>query len=268
LMEKAIALNNTDARLFYEMDVLYENNNTDIAVRLKNLEKNKATVKIRTDATTRLLITYIQSGQYDKATSLLSEYYFRRWEGGGELRTYYEDVYLLKGILNYDKKKYNKALECFKKADEYPENIEGSRPAISDRFGQIYFYIGLGYEALNNNAEAKKYYEKAVEFEFDNTPYLYHQGLAYQKLGQKGKAKEVWEKLQAYSETSNTVDFFAKFDEKTRDEILMAHKYYTLGLSELSKQNKTEAIANFKKALEYDPNYYWATSGLNHLIKL
>ncbi|NQU88235.1 MAG: DUF5107 domain-containing protein [Mariniphaga sp.] len=268
LMEKAIALNNMDARLFYEMDVLYENNNTDIKIRLKNLEKNKATVKFRTDATTRLVIAYIQSGQYDKATSILSEYHFSRWEGGGNLRTYYEDVNLLKGIVNYEKKKYSKALECFRKADEYPENMETSRPAKSDRFGQIYFYIGLSYEALNKKTEAKKYYQKAVEFEFDNTPYLYYQGLAYQKLGEKDKAKEVWEKLQAYSETSNSVNFFAKFDEKNRTEFLMAHKYYILGLSELSKQNKTEAIAYFKKALEYNPNYYWAKSGLSHLVKL
>src|ERR1035437_2724057 len=268
LMGKAIDLNNKDARLFYEMDVLYENNKTDLAIRLKKLEGNMTTVKFRTDATTRLVIAYIQSGQYNKATSLLNTYNFSRWEGGEELRTYYEDVYLLMGISNYDQKKFSKALEYFKKADEYPENMQVGRPAVSDRFGQIYFYIGLSYEPLNNKAEATKYYKKAVEFEFDNTSYLYYQGLAYQKLGEKDKAKEVWEKLQAYSESNNGVDFFAKFDEKSRADILLAKNYYILGLSELTKQNKTAAIADFNKALEYDPNYYWAKSGLNHLIKL
>lgn len=267
-MQKAIAMNKKDSRLFYELDVLSENNKTDMATRVKNLETNIPTVKLRTDATTRLVLAYIQSGLYDKATSLLSNYHFSRWEGGDDLRTYYEDVYLLKGIGYYDQKKYDKALENFKKADEYPENLEVGRPAISERSRQIYFYMGLSYDALENKTEAKKYYQKATEFEFNNTSYLYYQGLAYQKLGEQDKAREVWEKLQAYSELNNGVDFFAKFDEKSRADIILAKNYYTLGLTSLSRQNISEATANFKKALEYDPNYYWAKSGLSHLIKL
>lgn len=266
-MGKAIAMNNKDSRLFYEMDVLYENNKTDLPTRVKNLESNITTVKRRTDATTRLVLAYIQSGLYDKAISLLSNYHFSRWEGGDELRAYYEDVYLLKGIGYYDQKKFTKALENFKKADEYPENLEVGRPAISERSREIYFYIGLSYAALNNNTEAKKYFQEAANLEIKDTPYLYYQGLAYQKLGEKDKATQVWEKLQAYSEMNNGVDFFAKFDEKSRADILLAKNYYILGLSELSKQNKTAAIADFNKALEYDPNYYWAKSGLKNLVK-
>jgi tetratricopeptide (TPR) repeat protein len=175
---------------------------------------------------------------------------------------------LLKGIGFYDQKKYTKALENFKKANEYPENLEVGRPAYSYRFSQIYFYMGLTYEALKNQPEAEKYFHKAVDFEINNSPFLYYQGMAYQKLGKSEKAKEAWAKLQSYSESSNSVDFFAKFDEKSRADLLLASNYYTIGLSELSKQHKTEAISNFKRALEYDPNYYWAKSALSHLINL
>ena len=75
-------------------------------------------------------------------------------------------------------------------------------------------------------------------------------------------------KTAGLSELNNGVDFFAKFDEKSRADIILAQNYYTLGLTSLSRQNMSEATANFKKALEYDPNYYWAKSGLSHLIKL
>lgn len=266
LMEKAISMNNKDPRLFYELDIMFENNKTDIATRLNILEKNLNVVKLRADLTNRLVGIYTISGKYDKAIQLLTSYHFFTAEGERGIRTYYEDAFILNGINNYDGKKYAKAIENFMKADEYPSNMEVGRPARPERVGQIYFYIGLCYEGLRNKAEATKYFQKAVEYELRNSPYLYYQSLAFLKLGKNEDAERVRKRLEEYANRGITADFFSKFDERSRADF--AQRYYLLGLTALSKLNKSDATANFQKALENNPNYYWAKSGLNHLVKL
>lgn len=267
-LEKAIELNNKDPRLFYEIDVLYETNKTDISKRLELLEKNKEIIEIRTDSKSRLVKAYIQDGQFDKAIDVLNSYHFSRWEGGSVVRDFYEDAHLLNGIALYDKKQYDKALDYFLKANEYPSNLEMGRPEWTARFAQTYFYIGLTYEALSMKKKADEYFQKAVENIQDETPYLYYQGLAFQKLNQKGESRKVWKVLQEYSQQEEEIDFFSKFAEKEISDLRYAQHNYIRGLAALSDDNKEEAENYFTKALDFDPYHYWAKSGLKHLLDL
>ena len=268
MMEKALSMNSRDPRLYYEIDIIYENSKADNSKRLRLLEDHIEVVGLRTDATTRLIKVYLQEGRFDKAIEVLNEYHFFRWEGGGETREYYEDAYLLEGIKWYEQKQYHKALENFIRATEYPENLETAKPGWTDRYAQTYFYVGLAHEALNDNVAARMYFQKAVSQSATATVSLFYQGLAYRKLGKKDDSRQAWTMLQAYAQHEEKLDFFSKFAEKENPDLRASRHNYLLALAALSGGNKKQAENYFRAALDLFPYNYWAKSGLEHLMEL
>ncbi|UCD37233.1 MAG: hypothetical protein JSW54_10405 [Fidelibacterota bacterium] len=56
--------------------------------------------------------------------ALLEEHQFHVWEGGGGIRTICENAHLLKGLNLAGKKQYREALEHYRQALDYPENLQ------------------------------------------------------------------------------------------------------------------------------------------------
>ena len=120
--------------------------------------------------------------RYDEAIDLLENNYFYRWEGGEEVRQYYEDAYYLRGLDRFRQGKCELALADFQAALVYPENLEEGRPEFNESFARSYYYLGLAHEECGKKNIAKQYFRKAAEEDAGNSEYLYYNYLASVEL--------------------------------------------------------------------------------------
>ncbi|MFC1738618.1 DUF5107 domain-containing protein [Planctomycetota bacterium] len=265
--EKAAVCNNEDARIYAELGGLYNRAGVppDKRVKVHDFE----TVVKRDDALSVAIDLYVHEGRYDEAIELLTTYHFNIWEGGGGIRNVYVDACLLRGIQNFKDKQYQQALKDFQTALEYPENLEVVRRENDWRSSRIYYFVGTAYEKLGNTDKARESFEKSVSFDVSESEILYYQGLSYLELGQQNEATEIFDKLictgQERLEKGESLDFFAKFGEREDQAARMASAHYLAGLGYLGKGTKTEAKAEFEKALELNANHLWAAAQLREL---
>jgi len=257
--ERAVACNKKDPRLFYELDLLYEAGEISPQKRLKVLEENHQTVIKRNDALSREIALLVQIGKYDRAIDLLESHHFHVWEGGGRIHNIYVDAFLFKGQEYFNTGKYNKALEDFEAALEYPENLEVGKPYRGGRTSQVYYFMGTAHEALANVKKARECYKKSVALKCGWSEICYYQGLAFRQLGQADEADQMFEGLVRFGKerlkVSPSMDFFAKFGEKQSARIRRANFHYLLGLGHLGKGKYEEAKEEFEMALKLNFNH-------------
>jgi len=265
-IEKAVELDPSDARLFFELDALYERAGTAHSKRIEILEKNRATVEKRDDAASRLVLLYVQTGRYDEAARLLADRHFNVWEGSLGLRGAYEDVHLLKGLSRFRDKDYRGALADYQKALEFPLNLENAWPYRGGRMPVIYYFIGTAYEASGDAQKAKDSYTKAVEAKQREewSDLRYYEALALKKLGAADKAETLLSGLMNFAsvEPGSGVDFFSKFGEREPLNVRQARLHYLRGLVYQGRGNAAAAKSEFEKALALDVNQLWARVGL------
>jgi len=261
-LEKAVACNRKDPRLYYELDLLYEAGGVEPEKRLELLERNHDIVLLKDDALSREIILLVQLGKYDKAIDLLAKHHFHVWEGGGRIHNVYVDAHLLKGCEHYAAGQYMEALKSYESALEYPENLEVGRPDSEGRAAQVYYFIGTVYEAMDDAEKAREYYEDSVATKYGWSVISYYQGLVFRKLSQEKKANQMFDGLIDYAkerlQAAPSMDFFAKFGERQSAMVRKANAHYLLGLGCLGKGKKSEARAQFEKALELNLNHLWA----------
>jgi len=254
-----------DARMIYELDVLYEMANVDLSKREALFKKSESLKHHRVDVLIRQVLVNIQANKYDKAIELLNDNYFYRWEGGNEVREYYEDAHLLRGISYLNKGKVAKAMADFAAALEFPENLEEGRPEFDEKFARSYYYYGLAQELMGNQGEAQKYYRKAADEQTGNSEFLYYNILACKKLGEIEPARAYSGKLQEFAERGSRDRFFAKFGEKKSEQMKRAEKNYLKGLIDMAAGKSDSAKSDFLEAIELNPGHAWAKAHLNEL---
>jgi tetratricopeptide (TPR) repeat protein len=268
-MEKAIEYNPNDPRYYLEIDQMYERAGTSPEKRLALLQKNHKTVIQRADALSREITLLVQMGYYDNAIELMKDYRFHIWEGSGGIHDTYVDTYLLRGQNKLKLKKYEDALQDFKKALEYPENFQVGKPNRDEGELKINYLIASAFELLKNKSNADEYFKKTVSFEADPGDVLYYQGLAYEKLNNKLKADSIYDMLIEYGNNiikdNIKADVFAKFGERGSRNARDANAHYLIGLGYLGKQKKKEAKSEFEKALQLNENHLYAKIQLNNL---
>jgi len=268
-LEKAVACEPRDPRLYYELDLYYEAAGVSPLKRLELLEHNHSTVLKRDDALSREIALLVQLGKYDRAIELLETRHFHVWEGGGRIHNVYVDAHLMRGEENFCARRYRDALKDYKTALEYPENLEVGRPHHGGRSSQVYYFIGTAHEALGNVEKAREFYEKSVAAKRGWSEISYYQGLAFRKLSLEDEAERMFEGLVEFAKerirVTPAMDFFAKFGERQSAMIQKANAHYLLGLGYLGKERRAEAEAEFKKALELDGNHTGARKQLSKL---
>ncbi len=260
--ETAIELNPQDARYYYELDKLYEENNTSPEKRLAVLEKNHSSLAKREDALIREIMVLVLNSRYDLAIDYLNNYFFHIQEGSRDLHDMHVDAYLLRGISRMKSGRYEEALDDFLKADTYPANHQIGRDPDYTRNCQIYYYTGLAYEKSGEKDSAESFYRKAFEQKIRSSVYLYYQALAYEKLGNKKTAGELYNQLvetgQEYLTKMDEVDFFAKFGRGQSMREREATGHYMIGLGMLGNGSRKEAIGHLEKTIELDKSRKWA----------
>ncbi len=268
-MEKAAECDQTDPRLFFELDQLYEQSGVAPQKRLAKLESNQQTVLGSDDGVQQEITLYVQLGQYEKAIDLLRRRHFHVWEGGGEIHEIYINAYLLRGQRSFKNKRYREALADYEAALAYPENLEVGKPYLAERDAEINYFIGTAWEAMGNAKEARVAYQKSAVQKLESPEIRYFQALSLKKLGQGTQAAVLFDQLlkSGREELGSSVDlgYFAKFGTRRSEAARQAEAHYLMGLGLLGKNNRQEAKAEFKRVLEFDPNHLRAGTQLSLL---
>jgi tetratricopeptide (TPR) repeat protein len=257
-LEKAVAADRKDSRLYYERDVLYEAAGEDPPKRLAGLEKNHDIVALSDNALGREIGLLIQTGRFDRALDLLRSHHFHVWEGGGEIYGLWVEANLLRGRKFLDLKKYRDALNDFEAARTYPVNLEAAPPSRGAGSAKIACLMAAALERLGKKDEAAANYEKAAAFETGWSEQSYFKGLALARLGRGPAAAGIFEGLNKYARgkigSSPSMDFFEKFGERQSAKAHEAQYHFLAGLGLRGMQRVREAADEFRRALALNPN--------------
>ncbi|MFV0345033.1 MAG: DUF5107 domain-containing protein [Bacteroidales bacterium] len=275
LLEKAFALDETDARLLMELDQLYKIMRVPHKERLELLEKHSALVEQRDDLCIERIALYNQLGDYNKAMALIASRRFHPWEGGeGKITKQYMFCRVELAKIAIKNKEFDKALKLLHETDSYPHNL-GEGKLINAEENDIDYYKGLAYRGLQDEEKATLFFTKATFgsqepqqafFYNDQQPdKIYYQGLAWQALGNMDKAKGRFNKLIAHGEKhlfdKCKIDYFAvslpdlaiwEQDLNLRNRI---HCYYVMALGKLGLGDSDKAKEYFEKVLSLDINH-------------
>jgi len=206
--ERAFALNNEDARVFFELDQLYKMNNEPPAARLARLEQHRPLVDQRDDLTLERIALLNLTGHYNEALAILTTRNFHPWEGG-EGKTAAQYVFSLVELAKWaiDDGAYAEAITLLERARIYPPNLgEGKLSGAHEN--QLDYYQGCAYRALKQEEHAQHYFTAASAGQLDlvspryyndQPPELiFYQGCAYQELGQIAQAHAISERMIDY----------------------------------------------------------------------
>lgn len=274
-LEKAFALDETDTRVFLELDQLYKKMGVAFETRLQNYEAHKDILAERDDVMLEYVTLYNLLGMHQKAYDTIMNHRFRAWEGAeGRISGQYKIALTEMAKEEIVKKNFKAAKELLEKALLYPVNLgEGRLEGTKDN--NIYYYLGV-VEAEFGEAERSEECFKNAELGVDEPAgamYYYDQpadmilykGLANRKLGNTNAACVCFNKLMDYGEKhlydKMKNDYFAVslpdflIFEDDRNQKNRAHCHYLMGLANVGMGNKEEAAVQFKKALQYDFNH-------------
>jgi len=265
-LEKAFALDTTDARILMELDQLYKRFNKELVYRLAFLEKHLELVIQRDDIYLERIAIYNLLGKHDKAYTLLQNRIFHPWEGGeGKVTGQYVLSLTEMAKQNIQNGDYDVAIELLVQAQVYPHNLgEGKLPGAQEN--DIHYWLGVAYDKKGAAEQAQQWWQLASEgssepaaaiFYNDQQPdKIFYQGLALIKLGRANEATSRFNKLAAYGDThindNVTIDYFAvslpdlqiwEDDLNRRNQI---HCSYMKGLGLMGLEQKEEAVALFE----------------------
>ena len=280
--EKAFSLNELDARVFMELDQLYKRNNKDPRERLQCLEEHLELVEFRDDLYLERVSLYNFLGDHQNAYDLIMDRNFHPWEGGeGKVSGQY--VYSLTELAKSDIKNgaYQQAIEKLKKAQTYPPNL-GEGKLYGTRENDIFFWMGVAYNSLEDMKQATKYWKKATKGDYQPSPdifyndqpaeKIFYQGLAWQQLDNTDKSEKIFHELVEYGENQLhkevSIDYFAIslpdlliFDDDLylRYQI---HSNFMIALGLLGLREFLKAITLLENILDQDAMHVEAKSHL------
>lgn len=272
-MEKAFALDETDARVYLELDQLKKRLNVPVKERWSDMEKHFDLVESRDDLYLEYVTLLNTLGEPAKALGLIKARKFHQWEGGeGKVAAQYlTALYQLAKAAAAEGEYVEAKTILLQAVDEYPQNL-GEGKLESAQENNLYYLLGLAQEKLGETEEAFASLTKACHGESEpvGTMYyndqppemIYYQGLAYRKLGNEEQAVRRFRKLVEYGrehiEENVKIDYFAvslpdllifeeNLDERNRKHCLFM---MSLGLKGLGRIDEAEKCAEELLAMD------------------
>ena len=272
-MEKAFALDETDARVYLELDQLKKRLNVAVKERWSDMEKHFGLVESRDDLYLEYVTLLNTLGEPEKALGLIKARKFHQWEGGeGKVAAQYLIALYQLAKAAVAKEDYAEAKELLLRAvDEYPHNL-GEGKLESAQENNLYYLLGLVQEKLGETEEAFVNLTKACYGEsepvgmmyYNDQPpeMIYYQGLAYRKLGDEEQAVQRFCKLVDYGKEhigdEIKIDYFAvslpdllifeeDLKERNRKHCLFM---MSLGLKGLGRTDEAEKCAQQLLAMD------------------
>ena len=277
--ERAFSLDESDARILFELDQLYVKIGRLPADRLAFLLRHPACVDQRDDLTIEVATLHTLLGRPQAALDIIMRRVFHPWEGGeGQVTGQYVASLIQLACGHIRQGEYNRAIERLSQARSYPHNLgEGKLLTVPEN--DVLYHLGLAHELCGDATTAREYFVMAAkgEFELASPKYyndqppecIYYQGLAREKLGDRELAHSIFERLAAYGEAhlhdEVTMDYFAvslpnflvfEDDLSLRNHI---HCLYLIALGHLGLGDGEMAVRYFDEVLARDPNHLGAT---------
>lgn len=274
-MERAFALDPSDARVFLELDQLYKKTNVPPAERLRRVDEQAALVKSRDDLYIEYITLLNLCGRAKEAAQRLAGRRFHPWEGGeGKATRQYTAAQFALGRDALHRGAYGEAVQALEKALVYPENL-GEGKLAGAQENDLYYELGRAYRGLADGKRAEACFEKASSglsepasamFYNDQPPEtIFYQGLAQRALGREAQARATFEKLLRYGEKHLgehvEIDYFAVslpdfliFDEDL-DRKNNVHCHYLMGLGLMGLGRREEALREFDEGLRLDASH-------------
>lgn len=272
-MEKAFYLDESDARVFLELDQLYKRLGMGFAARLERYERYAGLIEQRDDLYLEYVTLLNMTDQFEKAHDLMMQHTFHAWEGGeGRVSAQYVRSLLEMANRALVQGDALQAERYLLHALVYPKNLgEGKLEGAKDN--HIYYHLGLALELQEKYEEAALYFKKATLGESEPGKTLYYndqpadmilyQGLALLKLGQEKEAFRRFDRLISYGEKhlddEVRIDYFAvsvpQMEVFDADEAAhhRAHCYYLMGLGYLGCGETKKANENFAQVARLEP---------------
>lgn len=275
LLEKAFALDPTDARILMELDQLYKRLNRPHADRLAFLDVYKEATFSRDDLYLEYITLLNQLERYEEAIRLIDARQFHPWEGGeGKVPAQYQlaRVELVKRHLASEA--YEEALLLIDECFVYPHNL-GEGKLYGAQENDFNYYKACALEGLGRSEEARALFLQAsigssqpaaAMYYNDQKPdKIFYQGLALLKLGREPEARKRFNNLISYGEQhlydTFKMDYFAVSlpdlqiweDDMTKKNCI--HCNYLLGLGYLGLGEEEKAKRHFTAAWELDNNH-------------
>lgn len=275
LIEAAFALDNSDARIFMELDQLYKKLRYTHQSRMDMYDKYESLVEERDDLCIERITLQNQLGSYQKAYDLLSSRKFHPWEGGeGKVTGQYIICRLALAKEAIDNGDYQKAITLLKETEQYPENL-GEGKLTTTEENDVHYFLGCAYEGMGEAQEAEHYFKLATlgsnkpsiaYYYNDQQPdKVFYQGLAWEKLGDKEKSKECFNNLiengMKHIDDNVKIDYFAvslpdlliwEDDLNSRNKL---HCNFVMGLGNLGLGNIDQAKKYLATVVEIDINH-------------
>lgn len=275
LLEKAFALDTSDARILMELDQLYKRLNHPHAERLAFLETHRDVVDTRDDLYLEYVTLLNSLGRYDEAIALIDVRKFHPWEGGeGKVPAQYQlaRVEIVKQFLQ--DQKYEAALERIEECYFYPHNL-GEGKLYGAQENDFNYYKGILLETTGHVEAATACFlaastgssqPAAAMYYNDQKPdKIFYQGLALRRLGREEEARGRFNRLIEFGEKhlfdTFKMDYFAvslpdlliwddDMDKKNR-----IHCNYLMGLGHLGLGNIEKAKTYLDIAATMDNNH-------------
>ena len=291
-MARSFALNPSDARVLFELDLLKKRAGVPPDQRCAFLRLHRTTVDTREDLLVEFITLLNFFGRHEEAFELLLKRKFHPWEGGeGKVTGQYVTslVERAKQCLGWSgsltKRTKNathpnlagqaqQAIALLEQARSYPANLgEGKLHGALEN--QIHFWLGIAQEQQGEDHNAQGHFKAAsvgmkaptpaIYYNDQNPETIFYQGLAWRKLGRENRARERFETLVAFGKAhlrdNVVIDYFAVslpefmvFDDdlNRRNEI---NCRYLMGLGWWGLRRKATALRELNKTLELDPSH-------------
>ena len=207
-MERAYALDETDARILMELDQLHKKLGSPAQERLDRLQAHRTQVERRDDLVLEEITLLNDLGRYAEAREKLDAHRFHPWEGGeGKVPAQYQRcrVELAKQAMAAGR--WADAVALLEECLVYPEHLgEGKLYGAQEQ--DFYYWLGCAWQGAGDAAKARECWEKGARGEFKPVPALYYndakpekiyyQGLALAALGRKAEAEAKFRMLRDY----------------------------------------------------------------------
>ncbi|MBR4586215.1 MAG: DUF5107 domain-containing protein [Bacteroidales bacterium] len=222
-MERAYALDETDARILMELDQLHKKLGSPAQDRLDRLEAHRAQVESRDDLVLEEITLLNDLGRYEEAMTKLDAHHFHPWEGGeGKVPAQYQRCRVALALQAMTEQRFTYAVSLLSECLEYPPHLgEGKLYGAQEQ--DFYYYLGCARMGAGEYEKGRACWEKAAQGDLKPVPALYYndakpekiyyQGLALAALGRRAEAEAKFRMLLDYGtqhrDDEVVMDYFA-----------------------------------------------------------